>query len=143
MSPLVWMIIGLSLILLEFAVPGFIICFFGVGALLVVPVVFFVPDFPLGWQLVVWAVVSGALLLVCRRFLPRIFRGGAAYRPLDAEEKFTAGEESAVVVEGASAGACGKVEFQGSVWNARFEAERSAGEQVTVLRRENLTLIVR
>jgi len=142
MHPLLWVFAGLSLILLEFAVPGFIIFFFGAGALLVALLQWLVPAPPV-WQLICWAAFSAALLFGCRRWLPRTFRGGSSKRPLDAGEDFDrAAGGNAVVVEGAAAGEIGKVEFQGSLWNARFEADRAAGERVTVLRRENLTLIV-
>ena len=142
MPPLFWIIAGLSLILFEFAVPGFIIFFFGVGALLVALLQWITPA-PLAWQLIFWAAASAALLFGCRRHLPRIFRGGAAERPIDAGERFDGAGENAVVVTGAPAGGSGKVEFQGSLWNARFQTEHAAGDRVTVVRRENLTLFVR
>ena len=140
--PLVWVIVGLSLILFEFAIPGFIIFFFGVGALLVALLQWIVPA-PAAWQLIFWASASAALLLGCRRYLPQTFRGGSAKHPLDAGERFPDGGENATVVEGAPAGGSGKVEFQGSLWHARFETEHAAGDHVTVVRRENLTLFIR
>ena len=142
MSPLVWVIAGLLLVLFEFAVPGFIIFFFGVGALLVALFEWLVPA-PLAWQLIAWAGISGALLFGCRRYLPQVFRGTSAKQPVDAGEQFTDAGENAVVVEGAAAGAFGKVEFQGSLWQARFETAHAAGEHVSVIRRENLTLFIR
>lgn len=140
--PPVWVIVGLSLILFEFAIPGFIIFFFGVGALLVALLQWLVPA-PLAWQLISWAALSAALLFGCRRYLPQVFRGASAEKPVDAGEQFAEAGENAVVVEGAPAGAFGKVEFQGSLWQARFETEHAAGDHVTVVRRENLTLFVR
>ena len=140
--PLVWVIAGLLLVLFEFAVPGFIIFFFGVGALLVALLQWLVPA-PLAWQLIAWAALSAALLFGCRHYLPQVFRGTSAKKPVDADERFAEGEESAVVVEGAPAGASGKVEFQGSLWQARFETEHAAGDRVAVIRRENLTLFIR
>lgn len=140
--PLIWVITGLLLILFEFAVPGFIIFFFGVGALLVALLQWIVPA-PLAWQLICWAALSAALLFGCRRYLPQVFRGAAAKQPVDAGERFAEEGENAVVVEGADAGAYGKVEFQGSLWQARFETAHAADDRVTVVRRENLTLFVR
>ena len=140
--PLIWVIIGLLLILFEFAVPGFIIFFFGVGALLVALLQWLAPA-PLAWQLICWAAASAALLFGCRRYLPQVFRGASSKQPVDAGDKFAEEGETAVVVEGAAAGAFGKVEFQGSLWNARFETAHAAGDRVSVIRRENLTLFVR
>ena len=140
--PLIWVIAGLLLILFEFAIPGFIIFFFGVGALLVALLQWLAPA-PFAWQLICWAALSAALLFGCRRYLPQIFRGASSKHPVDAGEQFAEEGENAVVVEGAAAGAFGKVEFQGSLWNARFETAHAAGEHVTVVRRENLTLFIR
>ena len=140
--PLIWVIAGLLLILLEFAIPGFIIFFFGAGALLIALLQWLVPA-PLAWQLIAWAALSAALLFGCRYFMPQVFCGTAAKKPVDADEQFTEEGENAVVVEAAAAGAYGKVEFQGSLWQARFETEHAAGDRVTVVRRENLTLYIR
>ena len=139
--PLLWVIAGLSLILFEFAIPGFIIFFFGAGALLIALLQWLVPA-PLAWQLICWAAVSAALLFGCRHYLPQVFRGGSAKKPLDAGEQFADGENAAVV-EGAGAGEFGKVEFQGSLWPAPVETAHAAGDRVPVIRRENLTLYIR
>ncbi len=69
---LIWFLVGLVMLLFEFALPGLIIFFFGVGAWIVAGLCFFLPLSPT-WQLAIFLVTSVVCLLVLRKFLKRIF----------------------------------------------------------------------
>ena len=70
-----WLIIGTILILSEFIVPGFVICFFGVSAIVTGVLYWFVPGLSLSWQIMLFAILGVVLLIGCRRFMPGVFKG--------------------------------------------------------------------
>ena len=137
-----WMIAGGSLILAEFIVPGVFICFFGIGAILTGFVALIFPDMPFTLALVLFAVLSVLFLLVCRRFMPKSFRGGVKVDRSDIENDDVVGAE-AVVTEAIAPDAPGKVEFRGAQWTARSDRSIAVGERAKIRERRNLTLYLK
>lgn len=141
-ASLTWIAVGLLLVLFEFVIPGFIIFFFGIGAILTGLLKFLIP-MELDVQIILFAVLSVILLFGLRRFFPKVFRGeNARSGPLPPDTEDCTGQ-SARVAEPIAPGHAGKVEFQGSLWNAESDSAHGPGETVTVVRRDNITLIVR
>ncbi len=68
-----WTVAGIALILSEFAVPAFLLLWFGVGALIVAGVAAVVPELGLSIQMGIWLGVSFLLLLLAL-FLKRLRR---------------------------------------------------------------------
>jgi hypothetical protein len=66
-----WWIFGLALLLAEMLLPGMVLIWFGVAALIVGSVVWFAPLIDWRIQLVAWALLSVALLLIGRRYFRR------------------------------------------------------------------------
>jgi membrane protein implicated in regulation of membrane protease activity len=140
-----WIAAGLVLVALELVVPGFVIFFFGLGAVLTGLVLFVVPGLSSSLQILLFAVASLLLLVTCRRFMPKSFRGRSTQAEGDPDDDEVAGSIARVAAPGLSAGHEGKVEFRGTLWNARAEGsdDLAAGTEVVVVRRENLLLVVR
>ena len=138
----IWLIAGVVLILAEFIIPGFVICFFGAAALLVGVLLLIFPAMSLVWQLLLFAVLGVVLLLGCRRFMPAIFRGSESAAAVDIDDDGVCGEicvcRSEIVPQ-----LPGKVEFRGSLWNASADEKIVPGENCVVISRNNLTLAVR
>jgi membrane protein implicated in regulation of membrane protease activity len=61
-----WMVFGVLLVLSEIALTTFFILWFGVAAILVGGIVFFVPGLTLSWQIFIWTLLS--LLLAAAWF---------------------------------------------------------------------------
>ena len=138
-----WIVLGLAIMSLELFMPGFIIVFFGLGAVLTGLLLLFVP-MGVNTQLVLFTVISIVLLAAFRRMAQGYFVGRTANtNPTGAPmEKFTG--ETAVVTEDIIPNSPrGKVEFHGSFWNADADVELAKGQKVTVLERHNLTLKVK
>ena len=70
-----WFIAGVIFVLAEFVIPGFVICFFGVSALIVAGLIWLVPSLSITLQLLLFAALGVVLLLLCRLLMPRAFRG--------------------------------------------------------------------
>ena len=137
-----WFIAGVALILAEFSVPGVYICFFGIGAILTGIVAWIFREMPLTLELVLFAFLSVLFLLVCRRFMPKSFRGVVKVDLSDIENDDIADAE-AVVVEAIEPDTPGKVEFRGVLWTARAERSVAVGERAKIRERRNLTLYLK
>lgn len=137
-----WLIAGLVLIFLEFIVPGFVICFFGCGALLVAGALAIWPDLGSAAVVGLFIVFSLALLFGLRRFMPKTFRGTKEEVHADPDADDVAGQH-VKVVEAIDPNVPGKVEFRGTLWIAACDTAVPAGAVVEVVRRDNLTLHVR
>jgi membrane protein implicated in regulation of membrane protease activity len=134
----IWFILGFVLLLLEFALPGLIIFFFGLGAWVVAVICLFT-DLSLNYQLVIFMVSSVLSVLLLRKSLRRMLQ--ARKSPELLEEEFigkTAKAETAI-----SPGNNGKIFFKGSSWNASSSDVIAAGENVIITGNESIVLIVK
>ena len=73
--PLIWFLVGLGLVLMEFMIPGTITVFFGFGAWIAALTTWLGFTSSLAWQLIVFSVSSVLLLLLLRRRLRDQFLG--------------------------------------------------------------------
>ncbi len=138
----IWFIAGLLLICAELVVPGFVILFFGIGALVTSLVAWALPesDFVLqGW---IFAIVSVVSFFVGRRFFRKALRGKRFDDGADADDDGVVGC-SAEVVEAIAPLVSGRVSVRGVEWPARSDRMLDVGQRVTVIARENITLIVK
>lgn len=134
-----WTLIGILLILSEFALPGVIAVFFGLAALLVALLLFLdLPLSPAG-QILLFGLLGVVLLLVARRRLKPWFRGRTE----------TGGVGSEVLPAGTRALAqtdfvrgAGVVSLNGVRWNAESRDPIRAGDPVWLTGRQGLILRV-
>ena len=139
--PFVWALLGILLIISEFFIPGFVIFFFGAGALLngLLTVLFpaLRPQFLI--QIVVWLSFSGLSLFALRKYLAKIFKG----RLLSSVDDSDFAGKQAEVVKAIKPDKPGRVRFEGTTWKAvSFDETMKAGEKVEILRKESLTFVV-
>ncbi len=139
---LIWFLIGIALLLLEFMLPGLIVFFFGVGACIVAVVCLFT-DISINSQLVIFILSSVASLLLLRKWLKGIFIGHVTSRQDITQkiEEFVG--QRAVVVKKITPKMPGKVELHGTNWQARADAEIEEGQAVEVIGKDNITLKVK
>ncbi len=135
----IWAVIGGALLLAEFAMPEFLLLFFGVGALLNSLLLALVPglrgEIPL--QIGLWAITSGITLALLRKYVARWFRGQDL--PVQSEEPGMTAE----VVEAITPEQPGRIRFRGTTWRATAVGESiPAGSSVTILEKQNMTYLV-
>ena len=140
-TAIAWIVAGLLLILSEFIVPGFLIFFFGVGALLTGCLMLCFGGMPVYAQLLNFAITSVVLLFVLRYFFPNVFGGKERKSELPSDDEECTGK-MVKVLEAIEPEIGGKVSFQGTEWHAVSEKRHEAGEFVRIVRRDNITLIV-
>jgi len=139
---LIWFLVGLLLLVLEFIMPGLIIAFFGFGAW-IVAIICLITDIGINTQLIIFIAASVLSLLVLRRWLKGVFLGHAGSKQ-DLKhnlEEFVG--QRAVVKEKIVPKLGGKVEFHGSNWEAQADEEIAEGTVVEIIGKDNITLKVK
>jgi membrane protein implicated in regulation of membrane protease activity len=139
---LIWFLVGLLLLLLEFAAPGLIVFFFGLGAC-VVAVVCLLTDITLNTQLIIFIVSSFLFLLILRKWLKGVFLGHTTSKQDLTEDLEEFLGQRAVVKEKIVPKAGGRVEFHGTNWVAQADQEIPEGTVVEIIGKENITLKVK
>lgn len=140
---ILWIVLGVALIVAEIFTFGFVLFWFGIGAL----VAAFAGLFGVGLfgQFLIFAVVSVALTLLSRTIFANFYSHGEAH-------KYKTGIDALPgqigTVTGASRGALnsGEVKVFGSVWRAfpeEGEKPLVEGEKVEVVRVEGASIYVR
>lgn len=137
-----WFLAGLVLVLLEFAAPGVIIVFIGLGAWAASLTTW------LGWtttmasQMTVFAVASLVFLFGLRNLFKGWFMGlSKSGDARETDEEFV--DKEVRVVSAITEGRTGKVEFKGANWNARSTLALNPGDMAVIVSRDGLLLTVR
>ena len=138
----IWFIVGLILILLEFMIPGVITVFFGVGAW-IVSIFCLIIDIPLILQLIIFLTTSILMLILLRNWLKTIIQGSSSHTSLDMDELEEDLGKKAVVTEKIDPNSNGKVEFNGTSWQAEAYEIIEEGTPVEIVDKNNITLIVK
>ena len=141
MSPfLIWVIIAVIFVLAEFFTFGFILIFFSVGAL-AAGLCSLVFNMVLGWQLVVFTVVSIFTLVLLRRISIKTFRGNQINHIEDNFHNSMIGK-TATVTKAIQPPASGEVKFSGSFWIAVADENIAEGQVVEITEREQQDALV-
>ena len=138
-SAIIWFLIGLGLILAEFAVPGVILVFIGAAAWVVALLDWMGVD-SLSVQLWVFGLVSVGLVVFARRYVKSWFTGKESNGASDVDEEFVG--QVVMVVKAIGDGDDGLVELKGARWKAVSNSDLEEGDHAEVVERDNLTLKV-
>jgi membrane-bound serine protease (ClpP class) len=141
---LLWFLAGLALIFLEFAVPGVILVFFGVGAWVAAVTTHFGLTTSFQFQLLVFAGTSILLLVVLRKWIKGKFYGhvGDVQDQTKNIDEFTG--QSVVVLQDAIPNKMdGAVEFKGARWRAVSDEHIKKGEMAIITGVDGIILNVR
>lgn len=141
---LIWFIVGMVLLISEFVIPGLVIGFFGLGALLTSLIVW------LGWventgkEIFICAVASLVLLLTLRRFVSKWFIGFTSdKRDLGTPPDGVVGKLVEVIEKIEPNSPRGRVRLNGASWRAEADTEIEAGATVEIVAQDGLALKVK
>lgn len=148
---LYWLIIGVMLLLLELALPGFVLFFFGFGALATSLTIWLLPHdlFPILWQLITFLVVSLLSLaalrgVIMRKFFTPSAVGGARDQKDKGEDIIHARPgEKAMVTLAINPPAEGQLKFGGTFWRATAEEPINVGETAVIVCQRDLIMHVK
>ncbi|MHC4638736.1 MAG: NfeD family protein [Planctomycetota bacterium] len=138
----IWFLIGILLLIMEFVLPGLIVFFFGVGACIVGVTCIF-RDISINAQLIIFISSSVLSLALLRKWLKGIFLGHTTSKQELSEDMKDFIGQRAVVREKITPNLPGKVELHGTNWQAQADEEIEEGTAVEIISKENLTLKVK
>ncbi|MFZ5941555.1 MAG: NfeD family protein [Bacteroidota bacterium] len=135
----IWFLIGLAFLLIELALPGLVIFFFGIGAWITALVCAFT-DLNLNWQILIFMVTSLLGLVLLRKYIRRKFFDKKDEKTEDQLEEFIGRPAKALedFVDGE-----GYIEFKGSQWKAEAEQPVKKGDSLVITAKDSLKLIVK
>ena len=137
---LMWLIIGVSLFVLEMAVPGFVLFFFGLAAWLTALGCYLFP-WSVNTQLGVFLVSSLVCLFGLRGIVKKVFIGNSKE---DGQDSIMAnGGEKCVVSATINPPAEGQVKFSGTFWRAEADETIEEGAIVEIVKQDNLLITVK
>lgn len=141
---LIWIIIAVIFVVAELISFGFILIFFGLGAV-VAGLCAYLFNMGLVWQIVVFLAVSIAALILLRKISIKTFRGNQNNK-LDDDYHNSIVGKTAVVSKDIIPPAAGEVKYSGSFWPAIADTPLNAGQTVEIRARnqdDSLTLKVK
>jgi inner membrane protein len=143
-SSLFWFLLGIALMLLELVLPGFVVIFFGFGALITALLSYLGIVNDIIFQLAVFIVSSLLTLAIFRKRFSSSFKGNVA-RTLKKGESIDniAGDKVIVRAEIIPGQLGGKVEYNGTAWDADSDENIKSGEVAIIIERNNLRLKVK
>lgn len=122
---LAWAVIGLILLIAELLTVSFILCFIGLGALIVALTTWIGITSSFSSQLIVFSLSALLLLFALRRSARKLFAGHADLPPDYAGQKVT-------VIKAIPAGGEGTIRYRGSDWLAFADTDRNIPEGAIV-----------
>lgn len=137
-AEVVWFLIGLALILVELAVPGLVLIFFGVGAW-VTALVCLLFNIELNTQLFIFLGSSLLSLALLRKTLRKRYMDRKS-PDADLEDEYIG--HTAVAINSFTAGQTGKVSFKGSSWNAESNHTITEGQLLKITGYKSIKLFV-
>jgi membrane protein implicated in regulation of membrane protease activity len=137
---LIWFIVGVVMILMEFVIPGLIVIFFGGGAWVTAILVAIFPAMPLWVQMLIFAVFSVVCLVFLRRSLKKRFFSGQEDLASEQVDDYIGRR---AVVEKAITRGEGKVIFRGAAWDAFADEDIPEGTAVTIIDKDSIRLKVK
>ncbi len=138
-APIIWFLIGLAFLLLEFFLPGLIVLFFGFGAW-ITAICTFIFDLGLNAQLVVFISTSILSLIFLRKYFKRIFVGKDEKAVDEVLEEIVG--KTVIAESDFEKGRKGKVTFKGAIWEALSETDIKKGDQLKITGKESIVLKV-
>lgn len=141
LNTIIWFATGIILMLAELALPGFVVFFFGIGALVTSLTT------AMGWtesftlQLLVFIATSMLSLFFFRRKWSKVFKGESSGANENMEDII--GSKAKVITGIVPGQLGGKVEFRGTTWEAESDEVIDKGEVVRIIDRRNLKLKVK
>jgi len=137
---LAWFLVGIACYVIELALPGFIIFFFGIGAWCVA-LVLALSDVSLSQQLIIFIVCSLVTLALLRSRLRSVFSGGALEQ--DDSVNVDSAQATGTVTEAIVPPAMGQVKYGGTYWRAAADDEIAQDTVVEIVEKKDLIVKVR
>lgn len=137
-----WLYLGILLIILEAVLPGLVSIFIGLGALTVSSAMHFGYISKPFEQIITFFISSTVYIFTLRLLFMRYYPMDTDKKVID-EDELSIGSE-AIVCEEIRPGSDGRIDYNGTTWNARVSLGDpiTVGEKVVIIGRSNITWLV-
>jgi membrane protein implicated in regulation of membrane protease activity len=140
--PWIWLSLGIILIVLELVLPGLVSIFFGFSGVILGTLLLFGLTISIPWQVFLWILLSGILILLLRKQVAGIFPSLEKHE-YRSEDDDIIGQWVEVIEDVHEGDSRGRVRFQGSTWSAKSEGGTIPSGSIAYIRnRKNLTLLL-
>jgi len=142
MNELFWLILGITLIFLEFFIPGLIVIFFGVSAILMAVLIYLGFITNIFYQFFLWSILSIIFVLTLRRITIKFYPSSEKYQ----FSKDSLERKKGIIVEEINPHVgSGRVKISGSYWKAISDDGTiiPVGKEIIVVRQDGLLLYVK
>ena len=136
-----WLVFGAILIVLECVVPGAILSFLGIAALMISGGYYFGILSSIVSGFLCWFIISLVLVFFLRSFVLRFMPSDSRYQPVDEDDN--ARGSLAEVVEEIRPGSPGRIRFRGTTWEACAQGHYPLGRRVVIEGREGNAWLVK
>jgi len=134
-APVIWFLIGLGFLLLEFMLPSLIVLFFGIGSWITALGCFTI-GLDVNEQIIFFVTSSVLSLLLLRKYFKKMFVGKGEEGKDEADEEFI--DKKAVAETSFDKSKRGKVIFKGTSWDAESDDKIISGEMVKIVSKESI-----
>jgi len=142
MNELFWLILGITLIFLELFIPGLIVIFFGVSAILMAVLIYLGFITNIFYQFFLWSILSIIFVLTLRRITIKFYPSSEKYQ----FSKDSLERKKGIIVEEINPHVgSGRVKISGSYWKAISDDGTiiPVGKEIIVVRQDGLLLYVK
>lgn len=132
---LIWFLMGVTFLIAELFVPGFILIFFTAGCWIAGLIVWLI-DIELSIQILIFTVSSLILLFSLRKYSIKIFKGTTLD---DLDDHYTDSKigKTAIVTKTITPSMPGEIKFMGSFWRAISDINIEEGQSVLIVSQES------
>ncbi|MBV6493739.1 MAG: hypothetical protein LDLANPLL_01762 [Turneriella sp.] len=137
-----WLVVGGVLVLLEFFIPGLVVIFLGVGAILTSGMLYigYIRDPIVALAFFVFS--SILMLATIRRFVKKFYPSDVERVESD-EDKLLQGKEAKTISEVLPDNFEGRIKYSGTTWPAKSVSGKiPPDKEVIIVGRENINLLV-
>lgn len=137
---LIWVSAGIVMALLELIVPGGILVFLGLSALVVGGGVYFNLLTTIHMAFIAWFIISIVFMLFLRSLFMKYFEGDTSIQEVGEENEYAG--SLVEIVELIEPFKDGRVMYKGTTWTGRSEVRLEIGSKARVIKREGSALLI-
>ena len=137
----IWLIVAISLMVAEFIVPGGIVIFLGLSAMIVSGLVYLEWIISLTHALITWFIVSIIFMFFVRSLFMKYFEGDSLVQEVDEDIQLIGKEVE--VIEDVSPDIQGRIRMRDTTWVATSEEIINQGELAIVKSIDGSILIIK
>ncbi len=138
---IVWLSLGVFLILLEMVIPGGVVSFLGLAALVIAGLMYFGFVTEIIYAIISWFIISIIMVLFLRTVFMKFFPGNETIQNTDEdEESFGSVVE---VVERVTPYQEGRIRFRETTWVVQSDFEIDSGEKAIIEKRNGNKWVIK